>query len=90
MLALQHPLVKPFPTWELLLVNPSLRGPARGEAQHSDMDLLESITNSYFKGRLPLVLVSHIVLACLETASKQKSRPLKTGRVWELYWYLPV
>ena len=61
-----------------------------GEAQSSDVDLLEFITNIYFEGRLPLVLVSCIVPACLETASKQKVRLLKRGRVWELYCYLPV
>jgi len=72
---------------------PRLQAPLqgrRGEARHLATDLLEFITNIYFKGRLPLVSVSRIVLVCSETASKQRARPLKRGRVWELYCYLPV
>lgn len=66
--SLTHP---PAPRLQTLL-----RG-WRGAAQGSDVGLWEFLTNIYFKGWLPLASVSGVVLACLETASKQKGRPLK-------------
>lgn len=59
-------------------------GAGGGGAQRPGTDLSELITNIDFKGCLPSVSVSRVIPACLETASKQRARPLKRGRVWEL------